>query len=198
MLSKTIWSPSAMDFLYYLQHIDMRSKAKPDFSTLFVEPEVLSNLVKDLAKPFKKIEVDKIVAPESMGFILGAAMALKLKKGFVPVRKGGKLPTVKKHIVSSSFTDYTKQKNTFEMNEKLINPGDKVLIVDDWIETGGQIKGIIKLLEKQGAEIVGISLLGFNQTKQTKLISDNYLVKGILEYTDESERDMNKRLDADL
>lgn len=187
-----------MDFLYYLQHIDMRSKAKPDFSTLFVEPEVLSNLVKDLSKPFKKLGVDKIVAPESMGFIVGAAMAMKLKKGFVPIRKGGKLPTVKKHIVSSSFTDYTKQKNTFEMNESLINAGDKVLIVDDWIETGGQMKGIIKLLEKQGAEIVGISLLGFNQTKLTKSISDNYLVKGILEYTDESERDLNRRLDADL
>ena len=187
-----------MDFLYYLQHIDMRSKAKPDFSTLFIEPEVLTNLVKDLAKPFKNFEVEKIVAPESMGFILGAAMAIKLKKGFVPVRKGGKLPTVKKHIVSSSFTDYTKQKNTFEMNEKLINAGDKVLIVDDWIETGGQVKGIIKLLEKQGAEIIGISVLGFNQTKRTKSISDDYAVKGILEYTDESERDLNKRLDANL
>lgn len=187
-----------MDFLYYLPHIDMRSKAKPDFSTLFIEPDVLANLVKDLAKPFKKLAVDKIVAPESMGFILGSAMALKLKKGFVPVRKGGKLPTVKKHIVSSSFTDYTKQKNTFEMNETLINAGDRVLIVDDWIEAGGQVKGIIKLLEKQGAEIIGISALGFNQTKRTKSISDSYFVKGILEYTDNSVRDLNKRLDADL
>jgi adenine phosphoribosyltransferase len=187
-----------MDFLYYLQHIDMRSKAKPDFSTLFLEPDVFDNLVKDLAKPFKKVEVDKIVAPESMGFILGSGMALKLKKGFVPVRKSGKLPTLKKHIVSSSFTDYTKQKSTFEMNESLIKAGDKVLIVDDWIETGGQVKGIIKLLEKQGAEIVGVSVLGYNQTKRTKSIADNYVVKGILEYTDERERDLNARLDADL
>ena len=67
-----------MDFLYYLPHIDMRSKAKPDFSTLFIEPDVLANLVKDLAKPFKKLAVDKIVAPESMDFILGSTMALKL------------------------------------------------------------------------------------------------------------------------
>lgn len=184
-----------MDFSYYLQHVDMRSKAKPDFSTLFVNADVLENLIKDLSKPFKKTEFDKVVAPESMGFILGSAVALKQKKGFVPVRKGGKLPTVKKHIVSSSFTDYTKLKNTFEMNEDLIQSGDKVLIVDDWIETGGQMKGIIKLLEKQGAEIIGISLLGFNQTKMTQAISDNYVVKGILEYTDESERDPNVRLD---
>ena len=65
------------------------------------------------------------------------------------------------------------------MNETLINAGDRVLIVDDWIETGGQVKGIIKLLEKQGAEIIGISALGFNQTKRTKSISDSYFVKGI-------------------
>ena len=76
-----------MDFLYYLPHIDMRSKAKPDFSTLFIEPDVLANLVKDLAKPFQKLEVDKMVAPESMGFILGSAMALKLKKALCSSEK---------------------------------------------------------------------------------------------------------------
>jgi adenine phosphoribosyltransferase len=187
-----------MDFLYYLDHIDMRSMAKPDFSTLYADPVVFSNLVKDLCKPFKKLEFDKVVAPESMGFILGSAISLKLKKSFVPIRKGGKLPTVRKYIVRQSFTDYTKEKNTFEMNRRLINPGDKVLIVDDWIETGGQMKGLIKLLEKQGAEIVGISLLGFNQTKRTKTISGKYNIKGIFEYTDESDRDLTKRLDVDL
>ena len=57
---------------------------------------------------------------------------------------------------------------------------------------------IIKLLEKQGAEIVGVSVLGYNQTKRTKSLADNYVVKGILEYTDERERDLNARLDADL
>ncbi|MEH6557448.1 MAG: purine phosphoribosyltransferase family protein [Oceanicoccus sp.] len=187
-----------MDFFYYLDHIDMRSMAKPDFSTLFADPVVFSNLIKDLCKPFNSNEFDKVVAPESMGFILGSAIALKLKKGFIPVRKGGKLPTLKKYIIRQSFTDYTQEKNTFEMNRGLIEPGDKVLIVDDWIETGGQIKGIAKLLEKQGAEIVGVSLLGFNQTRKTKSISTKYNIKSIYEYTDESKRDLTKRLDADL
>jgi len=185
-----------MDILYYLEQIDLRARAKPDFSTLFAKPEVLANLVKDLSKPFGKTEFDKVVAPESMGFILGAAMALKLKKGFVPIRKSGKLPTVKKYIVRQGFTDYAKVKNAFEMNRDLIVPGEKVLIVDDWIETGGQIKAIAKLLEKQGAEVVGVSLLGFNNNAKSKSLANTYNVKAIYEYCDESDRDLSKRLDG--
>jgi len=181
-------------FEYYYEEIEWRARGKPDFSTLFAKPEVFTNLIKDLTAPFRRDTIDKVVSPESMGYIIGSAAAQKLKVGFVPVRKGGKLPTLKKYIVRTSFVDYSRQKNTFEMNESLINKGDRVLLIDDWVETGGQAKALIKLLERRGAEIVGVSCLGFNLVKRTQSIADNYRVNTIFEYTMEGERDLNAPL----
>lgn len=183
-----------MDFSYYYGHLDLKAMAKPDFSTLFLDPVVFANLVKDLSSPFKGVEFNKVACPESMGFILGSAIAHKMKKGLVPIRKGGKLPTIKSHIVGHSFVDYTKEKNRFEMNKALVSEGDRVLLVDDWIETGGQARGLIKLLEKRGAEVVGISVLGFNRVKKTRSLSDNYTLNAIYDYTMEGERDLTKPL----
>jgi len=80
------------------------------------------------------------------------------------------------------------------MNKSLIQPGDRILLVDDWAETGGQIKGLIKLLEKRGAVIVGISLLGFNRVRKTRALEENYKLHAIIEHTLEGERDLTKPL----
>jgi adenine phosphoribosyltransferase len=179
---------------YYLSHIDLKAMAKPDFSTLFLDPEVFNNLTLDLSRPFLKDAIDKVACPESMGFIFGAAVARRMKKGLVPIRKSGKLPTIKSRIVRQSFVDYTKQKNSFEMNKTLIQQGDRVLLVDDWAETGGQLKGLIKLLEKRGAIVAGISLLGFNRVRKTQALEQNYKLRAIIEHTLEGERDLTKPL----
>ncbi|HKI74557.1 MAG TPA: phosphoribosyltransferase family protein [Pseudomonadales bacterium] len=177
---------------YYLQHIDFSAMAKPDFTTLFMQRDVFNNLVLDMSRPFRDVKIDKVACPESLGFIFGAAIAQKLKVGLVPVRKAGKLPTVRSHIVSQGFSDYTKQKSRFEMNKALIEPGDRVLLVDDWAETGGQIKGLVKLIEKRGATIVGISLLGFNEVKKTRSLDEKYKLHAIIRHTLEGERDLTK------
>ncbi|MEP0203003.1 MAG: phosphoribosyltransferase family protein [Halioglobus sp.] len=179
---------------YYLAHIDLKAMAKPDFSTMFIDPEVFKNLALDLSRPFLKDEIDKVACPESMGFIFGAAVARRLNKGLVPIRKAGKLPTIKSRVTRQSFLDYTKERNSFEMNKSLIQPGDRVLLVDDWAETGGQLKGLIKLIEKRGGVIAGISLLGFNRVKKTRALADNYKLRAIIEHTLEGERDLTKPL----
>lgn len=179
---------------YYLAHIDLKAMAKPDFSTMFVDPDVFNNLALDLSRPFLKDEIDKVACPESMGFIFGAAVARRLKKGLVPIRKSGKLPTIKSRITRQSFIDYTKERNSFEMNKSLILPGDRVLLVDDWAETGGQLKGLIKLLEKRGAVVAGISLLGFNRVKKTRALEEKYKLRSIIEHTLEGDRDLTKPL----
>ena len=179
---------------YYLEHIDLKARAKPDFSTLFVDPEVFRNLTLDLCRPFAKTPIDKVACPESMGFLFGAAVARHLKKGLVPIRKAGRLPTLKNRIVRQSFVDYTKQKNAFEMNRGLVAPGDRILLVDDWAETGGQLRGLIRLLERQGAEIAGISLLGFNRIERTRDLAERYPLRAIIEHTLEGERDLTKPL----
>ena len=179
---------------YYLAHIDLKARAKPDFSTLFVDPEVFHHLTLDLCRPFLRDAIDKVACPEAMGFILGTAVARRLGKGLVPIRKGGKLPTIRSRIVGHSFVDYTKQKNRFEMNRTLIEPGDRVLVVDDWAETAGQLKGLIGLLEKRGAVIAGVSLLGFNRIPRTQPLTEQYKLRALIEHSDEAERDLSARI----
>lgn len=179
---------------YYLEHIDLKARAKPDFSTLFVEPDVFRNLTLDLSRPFLHDAIDKVACPESMGFVFGTAVARHLKKGLVPIRKAGRLPTIRSRVVRQSFVDYTKERGAFEMNRTLIAPGDRVLLVDDWAETGGQLKGLIKLLEKRGAEIAGISLLGFNRVPRTRVLEEQYKLRALIEHTLEGERDLTKPL----
>lgn len=182
------------DPLYYLQHVDMKAMVKPDFSTLFADPRVVNHLINDMTRPFLKDDIDKVACPESMGFIFGACVARKLKTGLVPVRKAGRLPTIRSRIVRQSFVDYTGKKGGFEMNKTLIDGGDKVLLVDDWAETGGQLKGLIKLLEKRGATIAGISLLGLNEVRKTRWLEKNYKLHAIIRHTLEGERDTSKPL----
>jgi adenine phosphoribosyltransferase len=183
-----------MNPLYYLEHIDLKACAKPDFTTLFADPKVFNNLTNDLVRPFRDDAIDKVACPEAIGFILGSAVARRMKKPLIPIRKGGKLPTLPGRVARHAFTDYTKEKNSFEVNKSLISPGDRVLIVDDWSETGGQLKGLIGLLKKRGAVIAGISLLGFNQIRRTRHLEKNYKLRAIIEHTIEGERDLTKPL----
>lgn len=179
---------------YYLEHIDFNAKAKPDFSTLFADPKVHRNLVNDLAAPFKHDRIDKIACPEAMGFLFGTGVAQKLGVGMIPIRKAGKLPLIKSRIARHTFTDYTREKNAFEVNKTLINKGDRVLLVDDWSETGGQLKGLVALLKKRGAIVAGISLLGFNEIRKTRSLDQNYKLHAIFRYTMEGERDLEAPL----
>ena len=82
------------------------------------------------------------------------------------------------------------------MNKSLLQPGDRVLIIDDWIETGGQMKALVKLVEKQGATVVGISVIGANRIRKTKSLFDNYDLKCILDYTMNEERDLTTPLEV--
>ena len=115
---------------------------------IFQNPNVFSNLITDLIKPFEDKKFNVIAGLDALGFIIGGAIAHKLKVSFVPVRKGGKLPGIKGTVIRTTFIDYTKKKKTFEMNNDAIKKGDRVLVVDEWIETGSQIKSPIKLIEK--------------------------------------------------
>jgi adenine phosphoribosyltransferase len=127
-----------MKFEYYDKFINKRTIGRYDVTPLFKDPKVFANLISDLIKLFKKDSFDVIVGIDALGFIIGGAMAHKLKKGLVLVRKGGKLPAIGGTIIRTSFRDYTKTKKTLEMNLGSIKKNERVLIVDEWIETGSQ------------------------------------------------------------
>ncbi|MFH2092307.1 MAG: adenine phosphoribosyltransferase [Pseudomonadota bacterium] len=121
-----------------------------DITTLMQDPEAYQQSCNILYDRYKNMDVDKIVAIDARGFVFGAVLAYKLGVGFVPVRKKGKLPW--KTVQETYSLEYGK--DTLEIHEDAIQAGEKIVIVDDLIATGGTVSATVKLVEKFGGEIV--------------------------------------------
>jgi len=126
-----------------------------DITTLLKDSRAFKQAVDALVKKYKNKKINKIVAVEARGFILGGAVAYKLGAGFVPVRKKGKLPW-KANSVSYDLEYGT---DTLEMHHDAINPGESVLIVDDLLATGGTVKAVTDLVKQLQGKIAGIAFL---------------------------------------
>jgi adenine phosphoribosyltransferase len=126
-----------------------------DITTLLKEPDAFKESINGLAARFQGQPVDKVVAAESRGFIFGAPLAYLLGAGFVPVRKGDRLPH---DTITATYTlEYGV--NAVEIHTDAIVPGERVLIVDDLLATGGTVGATIELVEKLQGEIVGLAFL---------------------------------------
>ena len=126
-----------------------------DITTLLENKEAFKKAIDLLASKFKKKNIEKVVSIESRGFIFGAALAYKLKAGFIPVRKKGKLPYKTKSVTYE--LEYGT--DTLEIHEDAIKPNTRVLLVDDLLATGGTMKAVVDLLKSQQATIIGIVFL---------------------------------------
>ncbi|HHN46106.1 MAG TPA: adenine phosphoribosyltransferase [Planctomycetes bacterium] len=126
-----------------------------DITPLLKSSKGFARAVKGLAAAFRKAKVDYVAAVESRGFIFGAAVARKLKAGFIPLRKPGKLPY---KTVSETYTLEYGQ-DTIEVHEDACGKGDRVLIVDDLLATGGTLAAARALIERLGAEVVGAAFV---------------------------------------
>ncbi len=126
-----------------------------DITPLLGDAAAFDQAVKDMAAPFRGKGIDKVVAVEARGFIFGAAVARELGAGFVPIRKPGKLPY---RTVSVSYQlEYGS--DTITMHEDAVKEGEKVLVVDDLLATGGTVAGTLSLLEKTRCKVAGIAFL---------------------------------------
>lgn len=123
-----------------------------DITTVLQDADGLQLAVDGIQKSLEGVEFDVVVGPESRGFIFGVPIAYNLHKGFVPVRKKGKLPC---ETISMEY-DLEYGSAVIEMHKDSIKPGQKVVIIDDLIATGGTIEAIIKLVEQLGGEVVKI------------------------------------------
>ncbi len=131
-----------------------------DITPLIGNPEGLSAVLNLLADPFRGRGVAAVAGMESRGFIFGVPTAERLGAGFVPIRKPGKLPY--KTVSQSYELEYGTDK--LEIHEDAVKAGDKVLIVDDLLATGGTAEAAVKLVRALGAEVVGVAFvieLGF-------------------------------------
>ena len=126
-----------------------------DITTLLKDGKRFKDAVEVISAKYYKDKIDKVVAVEARGFIFGGAIAYRLGAGFVPVRKKGKLPAETFEVTYQ--LEYGT--DTLQIHRDALNPGDKILIVDDLLATGGTAKATCQLIEKSGAQISGIEFL---------------------------------------
>lgn len=126
-----------------------------DVTTILEDADGLSLAVDGIREMLKGVEYDAVVGPESRGFIFGVPVAYAEHKGFIPVRKKGKLP---REVLSADY-ELEYGTATIEIHKDSIKPGQKVVIIDDLIATGGTIEAIIKLIQGLGGEVVKICFI---------------------------------------
>ncbi len=156
----------------YLQRIDTDTQGpRHDVTPLFADYDAFSSLVDDLLGHFGDVEFDCVAAIDALGFVLGAAMAIRAEKGLVPIRKAGKLPV---QTITVSFVDYTNQEKSLEIRVDAFPLGTRVLLVDEWIETGAQVQAAIELIEQQGGIVAGVASINMDENDLTQRLRNKY------------------------
>ena len=153
-----------------------------DITTLLKNPEAYNYTLEQLLDFAKDKKINKVVGIESRGFIFGSVLAHKLNCGFIPVRKPGKLPAEK---VSISYSlEYGEDR--LEMHKDAIEPGDKVLVHDDLLATGGTMNAVCQLIEQLGGEIVQVSFIVELSFLHGRDKLKPYDVRSVVNYEDEN------------
>lgn len=157
-----------MQYRIYDRHINKHTRGKWDVSPLTADAVIFRSLIIDLLRPFPRASYDKVVAPEAMGWLFGSAAALHARKGLVVLRKDHALPTIRSRVATTRFIDYSGDEKRLEINRGALRRGERVLLLDDWIETGAHIVAAIRLIERQGARISGICAISAHRNAATQ------------------------------
>ena len=160
---------------WYLGLMAPRSRSEKyawlDPSSAYINAEAFNAMMDDLLAPFSADEIDVVAGFDAAGFVLGAGMAVKLGKGFLTIRKGGKVP-VDFDVVD--MTNYSGQTQQMEMRLPAFAPGTRVLLVDQWIETGGTMGAGIQLVERQQGTVAGIAAVCIEETDASRAMAEKY------------------------
>jgi adenine phosphoribosyltransferase len=155
-----------------------------DITPLLKDRKAFRECVKRLADHYRTKDVDVVVSNEARGFIIGGAIAYELGAGFVPIRKKGKLPS--KAVCLTYDKEY--EPDTIEIHEDSIERGQKVLLIDDLLATGGTIKANVNLVEKLGGKIVGVGfLIELEYLHGRKSIGSKYDVYSLINFKSTTE-----------
>lgn len=144
-----------------------------DLTLLYNNPKILAEVSLELVAPFLDKHISKVLALEAQGFALGALAAFHLNAGLVFVRKGGRIAWETK---SAQVRDYSGTGKTLEIATGTLLETDKVLIVDDWSETGAQLRGAIALAEQCGTTVIGAAAINMDD----KVLQDKALARYLL------------------
>ena len=149
-----------------------------DITPLLRDPDALAEAVRAMSDPWRDRRVDLVAAMEARGFMFGAAMATRLGAGFVPVRKEGKLPWRTRSV------QYTLEyrEDVLHVHEDAVEPGQRVLVVDDVIATGGTAKAVVELVEQLGGVVVGVQFLIELADLDGRALLDGYDVRAVIRF----------------
>jgi adenine phosphoribosyltransferase len=152
-----------------------------DITTLLKDSVAFSKVVKLLNDQYANKKIDKVVCIESRGFIIGSALAASLGVGFVPIRKKGKLPA---DVIAEQY-DLEYGTDTIEIHRDAITPGERILLHDDLLATGGTMCAAIRLVNSLRANIVGITFLIELSFLQGRKLLEDYDVFSLIKYDSE-------------
>ncbi len=157
-----------MDYKDYIR--GQKGQKRVDMTLLFKNLQIFESLIKDMIDPFKDAKIDKVAAIDAMGFIFGTSVAKALDVGLALIRKRN---TIAWSVKSNEFSDYSGITKELEIADDAVQPGDHILIIDDWSETGTQLRTAIKLVEQAGGIVSGASLVHIDE----KVLRDKKLSK---------------------
>jgi adenine phosphoribosyltransferase len=148
-------STSFKEYIRVIEDFPQPGISFKDITTLLQNGPVYKEVILELARLLKDVQIDCIAGPEARGFVIGAPLAIQLGVGFIPIRKSGKLPG--ETIEADYALEYGKDK--LSMHKDAIKPGQKVLIADDLLATGGTIATSINLVQQLGGQVIGAAFL---------------------------------------
>ena len=135
-----------------------------DPTSIYINGDAFHDLLNDLVVDLENVTCDVVGGLDAMGFVLGSALAARLGVGFLPIRKSGKLCV---DTDSTTFSNYSGRTQNMEMRKPAFATGTKVLLVDQWIETGGTMDGAIRLVQQQGGKVAGLIAIAMEDNEKT-------------------------------
>ena len=142
-----------------------------DPTSIYINGAAFNDLLDDLMADLKDVDFDVVGGLDAMGFVLGAAIAARSGVGFLPIRKAGKLCVDTDKV---SFGNYSGRTQEMEMRKPAFGAGTRVLLVDQWVETGGTIDGAIRLVERQGGVVAGLLAIAIEENERTDHYRQTY------------------------
>ena len=135
-----------------------------DPTSIYINGEAFHDLIDDLVSDLANVKCDVVAGVDAMGFVLGSALATRLNLGFLPIRKAGKLCV---DTDSVTFSNYSGRTQNMEVRTPAFSEGTRVLLVDQWIETGGTMDGAIRLVKRQGGIVAGLVAIAMESNNKT-------------------------------
>ncbi|MFD2740607.1 phosphoribosyltransferase family protein [Sulfitobacter aestuarii] len=135
-----------------------------DPTSIYINARAFNDLLDDLMADLDGVEYDVVAGLDAMGFVLGAALAARSQVGFLPIRKAGKLCVETDKV---SFGNYSGKTQDMEMRKPAFAEGTRVLLADQWVETGGTMDGAIRLVERQGGVVAGMVAIAIEENERT-------------------------------